>query len=222
MAILRALEALPPETLITSIISAVSILSGSIVGGICSYLVSKKTMGRTEKIRTRMLEENLKYEERKRLRRVCEYAGIIRLDICTALFQSIRSLKSVDCDKASFIYPIPINRNYSVSVSMLEEYFPLKELSYIYQLYGIIEKLNNDIKNFNINEKVDCEVLRQDYEMFLTKLYGDNFKAVINFDIDKVTYNELYDNELIKAGYRNVLLKLDEVCCNDKVEQLNS
>jgi hypothetical protein len=74
---------------------------------------------------------SIKYDEKKRLRKVCEYAGITRLDICNVLFQSIRGLKNIDEEDNKFIYPIPINNSYSTTVASLEEYFELKELSYI-------------------------------------------------------------------------------------------
>ena len=36
--------------------------------------------------------------------------------------------------------------------------------------------------------------------MFIKKLYGNNFSKALDFDIDIVTYENLYDNEIIKLG----------------------
>jgi hypothetical protein len=83
-------------------------------------------------------------------------------------------------------------------------------MSYIYQLYGIIQKLNNDTKEYHYDEKYYF-LIKEDYEMFIKKLYGTNFLKALDFDVDKVTYKNLYDNEIIKPGYKNVLIKLDSI-----------
>lgn len=198
------------STTLHSLISAAAIIAGSIVGGICSWIVTKKSMCRTEKVQNMMAEENRKYEEAAKLKKICENASIIRLDICTALFQCIRSLKDPNIENN--IYPIPLNSEYSRAVASLEGKFSLKELSYIYQLYAIIEKLNTDIKSANIYHDLIGSYVLKDYEMLLRKIYGENYKYIINIDIDNASYNELYENEFIKLGYREVLKRLDCIC----------
>ena len=47
--------------------------------------------------------------------------------------------------------------------------------------------------------------------MFIKKIYGDNFLKALEFDIEIVTYEDLYNNKIIKLGYKNVLIKLDNI-----------
>ena len=108
------------------------------------------------------------------------------------------------------IYPIPMNFNYAEAIVALKRVFNLKEMSYIYQLYGIIEKLNNDTNGYRYDE-IHYTLIKNDYEMFIKKLYGNNFLKALDFEMDKVTYENLYDNEIIKQGYKNVLIKLDTI-----------
>lgn len=215
------LGVLSQEAILTSTISATAIITGSIVGGICSWLISKKSLYRNERIQHQIAEESREFEKRHKMKRVYENACIIRLDICTAMFQTIRSLKNSsrpEINYISYFIPVPFNNSYSSAVASLENYFDLKELSYIYQLYSIIEKLNYDIKNMKYNNNDDIELMKFDNEMFLRKLYADNYKRVLNLDIEKISYPELYDNDLIKSGYRNVLTRLDEICCQGSKE----
>ena len=62
-------------------------------------------------------------------------------------------LKEFDYKNKISIYPIPMNSNYARAIVALAKEFSLKEMSYIYQLYGIIEKLNNDTKGYHYDEK---------------------------------------------------------------------
>jgi hypothetical protein len=205
------LAVLAENNLIPSAISAVSILMGAIVGGFCSWIVNKKILSRNEKIQIRIAEENRRCEEKNRLKKICENASIVRLDICTTLYQSIRSIKNIN-EESPIIYPIAISSNFSCSVASLEDHFGLRELSYIYQLYGIIEKINHDIKNNPLGDKDSCRIIGRDYELFLQKIYGENYKEILKLDVDCVTYKELYDNKLIKSGYKRVLQRLDDIC----------
>lgn len=197
-----------PEPLISSI----SIIIGAIVGGVFSWIITKKSTDKTIEVQNKIFEDNRKYKEDIRERRSREYANIIRLDICTALFNSIRILKSINGKFDIDVYPIPMDRDYSIDVAYLKNKFQLRELSYIYQLYGIIEKLNKDTNKFRYFNEEDYNNVKMDCKMFLKKLYGDNFESILQFDIEKVSYEELYNNELIKAGYKEVLSKLDDIC----------
>jgi hypothetical protein len=200
------------ENMITTIISTVAIIVGALVGGVCSWVITKKQMIRSEKVQSKMVEENRKYEEKHRIRRVCRNAALIRLDICNAIFQSIRSLKTFNCDEGVTAFPVPLNSNYSLVVSSLEGKFDLKEMSYIYQLYGIIEKTNCDIKNLNCASHENHVIIKLDYELLLKKIYGEKYLKILEYEMDKISYEQLYENDYIKEGYKHVLKKLDEVC----------
>jgi len=197
-----------PETLISS----VSIMIGAIIGGIFSWIVTKKSTDKTIEVQNKIVEDNRRYAENVRLKRSREYANIIRLDICTALFNSIRILKNSGSKKDVDIYPIPMDREYSGGVAYLKNDFGLKEMSYIYQLYGIIEKLNRDTNNFNYYDEKSYDIVNMDCKMFMKKLFGENIKKILEVDIDKVSYKDLYYNDLIKEGYKKTLKKLDDIC----------
>ncbi|WP_291634756.1 hypothetical protein [Clostridium sp.] len=199
-----------PDNLINPIISSTSIIIGAILGGIFSWFITKNSTCRSIETQSKIEKANREYQEQNKARKLSEYVISIRLDICTALFQSLRTLKEFDDNDKISIYPIPMNFNYAVSISALEKKFSLKEMSYIYQLYGIIEKMNNDTKGYHYDEK-HFALIKEDYEMFIKKLYGDNFSKALALDIDTVTYENLYNNKIIKLGYKDVLIKLDSI-----------
>lgn len=197
-----------PEKFLTPAISAAAILTGSIIGGIWSWITTKKNI----EVENKIVEDNRKYDNLEKTNKICENINIIRLDICNAIFQSIRTLKCYDEENNENKYPIPINKDYSRVVASITSLFNLKEMSYIYQLYGIMETLNKHIKNLNYNE-VGYNLIKKDCELLLKKLYGQNLQKILQFDIEMVTYEQLYNNEFIKIGYREVLQKLDENSC---------
>lgn len=205
------LEGLSREQVFASTISTIAIISGSLIGGICSWVVNKKSICRTEKIQQKILEDRIRYEESNKHKDVSENASLVSLDICTAIFQSIRSMKEHTINKGTDIYPIPIHSSYPNSVISLRAYLDLKELSYIYQLYGIIDKLNYDIRNCNYLNKDNYDLIIKDYEMLIRKLYGENIIDILAVDIDKMTYEAIYLNNFIKTGYKNVLMKLEGI-----------
>jgi len=202
--------ALIPDNLINPVISSVSIIIGAILGGIFSWIINKNSTGRAIETQSKIEKDKREYQEQNKALRLSVNATIIRLDICTSLFQSLRMLKEFDEKNKINIYPIPMNYNYTEAIASLERILTLKEMSYIYQLYVIIEKLHNDTKRYHNVEK-HFFLIKEDYEMFIKKLYGKNFLKALDFDIDKVSYENLYDNEIIKEGYRNVLIKLDDI-----------
>jgi hypothetical protein len=206
----KIFEEVSKEALVTTCMSAVSIILGAIIGAICSWIINKNSICRTEKLQSKLAEDERKLKKEVVLKKVYENAAIIRLDICTAMYQTIRNLKRNKNDYNNII-PLPINLNYSSSVALLEQYFELKELSYIYQLYGIIEKLNYDIKRFGFSSE-EYKFIIKDCELFISKLYGENYEKILEVDIDNVRFEELYNNSFIKAGYKGVLEKLDRIC----------
>lgn len=199
-----------PNNLITPIISSTSIIIGAILGGIFSWFINKNSTGKAIETQSKIEKAKRDYQEQNKAFKLSEYATIIRLDICTTLFQSLRMLKEFDDNDKFSIYPIPMNLNYAEAIASLDKLFNLKEMSYIYQLYGIIEKLNNDTKGYHYDAK-HYSLIKEDYMMFIKKLYGNNFSKALIFDIDKVTYENLYNNEIIKPGYKNILIKLDGI-----------
>ncbi len=50
-----------------------------------------------------------------------------------------------------------------------------------------------------------------DYEILLKKVYGDNYDKILEIDIEKCNYDDLIDNNIIKEGYREVLMKLNDI-----------
>jgi hypothetical protein len=203
-------ESLPfiPAHLINPIISSVSIIIGAILGGVFSWFINKNSTSKAIETQNKIEDAKIKYQEQNKALKISENATIIQLDICTTLFQSLRMLKEYDNKNKINIYPIPMNFNYAEAIVALGKIFDLKELSYIYQLYGIIEKLNNDTNGYHYDER-HYTLIKEDYEMFIKKLYGNNFEKALDFDMDSVTYKNLYDNEIIKLGYKDVLIKLD-------------
>lgn len=199
------------EALVTACISAGAILSGAVIGAGCSFYISKHATNKKIEIQNKIFEEDklIKGELQKKI--IYENANIIRLDICTAIFQSIRSLKLIIEDKGYPIY-IPVNKQYSKILASLNGVFDLKEMSYIYQLYGIIEKINNDVRMLDYTQKNKYKMLKIDYEMLLIKLYGEKFIYIMENDIEKITYEQLIDNEFIKNGYKISLMRLNNIC----------
>ena len=201
-----------PITLLNTFISAGAIIIGSLVGAFCTYVITMKNTRINLKEQKKILYENIRYDEKFQNKRLCQYANIVRLDICTALYQSIRVLREYKKSYALYRVVIPLNKNYASVIAALSHRYELEELSYIYQLYGIIETINEntlsrvwDIKDYEKN-------LIEGYKHFLQKLYGENFMEILHWDIENITYKELYDNEKTKCKYRDILIKLDEVC----------
>ncbi|MCY6959107.1 hypothetical protein [Clostridium brassicae] len=202
----------------TPLISAASVIVGSLIGASCSWITTTYATRKNIETENKIVEDNRRYEYKDKINKICENVNIIRLDICNALFQSIRTLKYSNEDYLNK-YPICINPNYSKVVASLTNRFDLKEMSYIYQLYGIIESLNKHIKEYYYYDKNKYEFIRKDCELFLKKLYGENYNKILDIDIERATYEELYDNKFTKKGYRDVLKKLDENRCFEIYEK---
>ncbi|ATD55156.1 hypothetical protein [Clostridium chauvoei] len=198
------------DNVITTIISASAIVSGSLIGAIFSYYISKKTTSKSIKEQYRIQEANREYEEKYKIKEKCTYANVVRLDICTAIFQSIRSLQNKE--NISYLYILPISKEYQKAVASLSDKYSLKELSYIYQLYGIIEKVNKDIYNWTYDNVEGYKMIKRGFLDILKKLYGENYKKILKIEIDKLSYEDLYNNDLIKEGYKEVLMTLDNLC----------
>ena len=194
-----------------TIISAIAIVVGSLVGAYCSYKISQKMHAKQIQDEHTLIEDNRNYDEMIRCKEVCNNANVIRLDIATAIFQSIRSIKNKDEEK-KYLYILPINRSYSSAVASLSDKFDLKELSYLYQLYGVIEKVNRDILNWNIREDNSYCKVEVGFKAILYKIYGDNIDEIISIEPDKISYLELCRNSFIREPYKDLLHRLDQLC----------
>lgn len=203
------------DNFVATLISASAIILGSLIGAIFSWFISKKTTIKNIKEQYKLQEQNRQYEESYRLKEICIHANVVRLDICTAIFQSIRNLQNLQCN--SYLYVIPICKDYQKAVASLSDKYNLKELSYIYQLYGIIEKVNKDIFDWKAGDIEGYKVIQMGLKDILKKVYGDNYKHLVNSNIDEVSYEDIHNNEYIKEGYKEVLKTLDNLCYAENI-----
>lgn len=205
-----------PTEIFETMISAIAIIIGSLIGAFFSWIISKKTTLKNIEEQYKILERNMVYEETCKKDEVCKQANIVRLDICTALFQSIRAIKEYTLNEEKNIYPIPINKSYSYSVATLSNYYSLQDISYIYQLYSFIESMNSHLmyKNFLKEEFKEKELINI-YKQFIEKVYGENCNEILKLHVDNISYEDLYKNNYIKEGYKNALEKLDKLCIKE-------
>ncbi len=197
--------------ILTSVISAGAILTGTLIGALCTWIITKKTTYRTIEEQHKLLLDQRKYDEFSKSKQTCLDANTIRLDIYNAIFQSLRAIK-YSKDDLLMIYPIAINKEYSRTIAAISETFSLRELSYIYQFYGVVERLNNQLLKYKYNESEDREWILQCSEDVLKKIYGENYKDIIEIDVENISYIDLIENDFIKSGYKNVLSKLNSMC----------
>lgn len=205
------------QNVIPTLISGAAVIIGSLAGAIFSGTLSKKTALKTINEQIRLKEEELRYKENYKIKELCINANVIRLDICTVIYQSIRAVQNRE--KISYLYIIPISKDYQSAVASLADKYTLKELSYIYQLYGILEKVNKEVYKWEYGDKEGYKKILMGYRDIVIKLYGENINNILEVDIDKVGYEDLYDNDLIKPGYREVLSKLDKLCYMENISK---
>jgi hypothetical protein len=197
--------------LLSSVISAISIIIGSLVGAYCTYKISQKMHIKQIQDEHKIIEDNRKYDQMVRAKDICNNANVIRLDIATAIYQSIRSINNNDEEK-KYQYILPVNKDYSKAVASLSTKFDLKELSYLYQLYGIIEKVNIDILNWSFgDDDMYCKI-HIGLKSILYKIYGNNVDNIVRFEVNQISYQQLYNNSFIKEPYKKLLSKLDYLC----------
>ncbi|MGM9978805.1 MAG: hypothetical protein ACI33J_08415 [Clostridium sp.] len=192
-----------PITIITTIISAFSIIAGSLLGALFSWIINRK-------MHQKRIQENKRYEESCKKKQLVNNANVIRLDIATAIFQSIRSLQNKDEDK-KYLYLMPLNKEYSLAIISLSDEYSLQELSLIYQLYGIIEKVNKDIQGWKVGDNRAYDKVLKGFKSILYKIYKDNYENILKVNPDMISYEELYNNEYIDNEYKKVLKKLDKL-----------
>ena len=195
-----------PIALVTALISAGGLILGSVIGAICSWFISKFSLNEQKRIQ----QENLNYQQQCRCEEKYINANIIRLDFCNAIYQSIRYLQTEE--KYSFYSSIPIYKEYHKIVASLCDEYSLRELSYIYQLYGVLEECSKMVEFYLKSNSLDKIAIRNSYKRVLEKIYGDNYLKILSKNIDDISYKELYSDYLMKEGYRNILKSLDEIC----------
>lgn len=209
------------SNLIIPLISSASVIAGTLIGALLNWIINKKITERTINEQYKLREQSRKYQEEINTQEICKYVNNIRLDIATAMFQSIRTIKDIKEGKNTYNHIIPINKNYPNIISCLIEKYNLNDISYIYQLYGIIEKVNHDVLKSNFYDKNILKQIETDYYNILEKLYGENVDKIIEVDIENVQYKDLYDNDLINKKYKNILQKLDKLCYLENLKNLN-
>ena len=195
-----------PIALVTALISAGGLILGSVIGAICSWFISKFSLNEQKRIQ----QENLNYQQQCRCEEKYINANIIRLDFCNAIYQSIRYLQMEE--KYSFYSFIPIYKDYHKIVASLCDEYSLRELSYIYQLYGVLEECSKMVEFYLKSNSLDNIAIRNSYKRVLEKVYGDNYLKILSKNIDDISYKELYSDCLMKDGYRHILKSLDEIC----------
>lgn len=206
--------------IVTSIISAVSIIFGSLVGAFCSYKIQLNIYNKQSKNSYKILNDNREYEKLHKSLEISQNANKIRLDIANTLFQGIRCIQNT-CEIQKALYMLPINKDYQNIIASLSHLFDLKELSYIYQLYAIIDKVNKDFYEMDLDDKDSYKRIEISLVNILYKLYGENYEKVLLLDPDKLTYKELYNNEYILEPYFNTLQKLDLFCEMKNIDKKN-
>ncbi len=203
-----------PIPLINTFISAGAIIIGTLLGAYCSWIITKKSTKLNLIQQKKLLYENINYDKEYQKKRLCEYANIIRLDICTALYESMRIAKLTEAGKEIKPVLLPINEKYSSVIAALSSKYQLEELSYIYQLYALIETINHTIGD---RSTIDySKRVQEAYRDFLYKLYNENIDNIFKVKIEDISYKALYDNPNTDEKYRKILLKLDKLCKNKK------
>ena len=115
---------------------------------------------------------------------------------------------------------MPLHKEYSLVVVSLSDKYTLQELSLIYQLYGIIEKVNRDIKVWKVGDNRAYDKVLKGFKSILYKIYKDNYEIILKVNPDMISYEELYNNEYINTDYKEVLKKLDKLCfMENKIEK---
>ena len=199
-----------PIALITAFISSGGLILGSVVGGIISWVMSRYTTKKSISQQILLQKESLQYQEKNKTMEKYINANIVRLDISTAIYQCIRSLQSNE--KLVYLYSMPIYKDYHKVVASLCDKYSLRQLSNIYQIYGLLEKINKDIYLLNERDVESMIHIRNKLWDLMKMVYGENYTKVLNKNIDDISYTELYNDPLMKVDYRNLLKSLDYIC----------
>ena len=124
---------------------------------------------------------------------------------------SLHSIKNL-MNEEMYSYEYKANESNDYFFIIKNHDYSLKELSYIYQLYGVLEECSKMVEFYWKSGSPDNIAVRNSYKNVLEKIYGDNYLKILSKNIDDISYKELYSDCLMKEGYRNILKSLDEIC----------
>lgn len=208
-----------PLPYMQTLISAVSILLSSLLSAYCTWKITLKNTRINLEEQKKILRENIEHDKNYQVKRLCEHANILRLDICTALYQSLRLLKAYQAGEQVYSTLIPLNKSYPSMIAALSHNYQLEELSYIYQLYGILETVNeSSLKSLDASKGSNNAAIKS-HEILLRRLYGDNYPKIIAMDMESTSYRELYDNRYMCSKYKEILKKLDSLCVDSSSKE---
>lgn len=168
-------------------------LVGSAIGGIASYLGSKKAAKVNIDAQQRVLNEEKIKEKEEQEQILRTSARIIYIDIFTALKEIIRIQTKIQKPNiGSAPEGISISRNYSEHIANLSGDFQLEQLVLINKLYGLVWRLQQDILRLNYITD-DYNAIRFSVNIIGVELFGANFFSIL----DEIEYDNLDDRKII-------------------------
>lgn len=168
-------------------------LVGSAIGGIASYLGSKKAAKVNIDAQQRVLNEEKIKEKEEREQILRTSARIIYIDIFTALKEIIRIQTKIQKPNiGNAPEGISISRNYSEHIANLSGDFQLEQLVLINKLYGLVWRLQQDILRLNYITD-DYNAIRFSVNIIGVELFGANFFSIL----DEIEYDNLDDRKII-------------------------
>ncbi len=168
-------------------------LVGSAIGGIASYLGSKKAAKVNIDAQQRVLNEEKIKEKEEQEQILRTSARIIYIDIFTVLKEIIRIQTKIQKPNiGSAPEGISISRNYSEHIANLSGDFQLEQLVLINKLYGLVWRLQQDILRLNYITD-DYNAIRFSVNIIGVELFGANFFSIL----DEIEYDNLDDRKII-------------------------
>lgn len=168
-------------------------LVGSAIGGVASYLGSKKAAKVNIDAQQRVLNEEKIKEKEEQEQILRTSARIIYIDIFTALKEIIRIQTKIQKPNiGNAPEGISISRNYSEHIANLSGDFQLEQLVLINKLYGLVWRLQQDILRLNYITD-DYNAIRFSVNIIGVELFGANFFSIL----DEIEYDNLDDRKII-------------------------
>lgn len=168
-------------------------LVGSAIGGIASYLGSKKAAKVNIDAQQRVLNEEKIKEKEEQEQILRTSARIIYIDIFTVLKEIIRIQTKIQKPNiGNAPEGISISRNYSEHIANLSGDFQLEQLVLINKLYGLVWRLQQDILRLNYITD-DYNAIRFSVNIIGVELFGANFFSIL----DEIEYDNLDDRKII-------------------------
>lgn len=206
----------------STIVAAFIGVAGSVIGGfIASLLTNKTTKNVTQKnidAQNRVLNENKSLQALEEQNKMKIRALVTYNDILNSCYEGLQFLKNNM--KSSIVGPSPIsiNKNYTEDVSFLSSILTMEEVVLVFNLYGLLEKIRNDIikSDYAKGNFFDVEY---DYRMLVEIVFKDKFKEIENRDSRMITKDYLLD--CMNKEYKFIFQKLlKEFSKNDCLNQL--